>query len=33
MMKCLALDDEPLALEIIADFAAKAPVPMQLKTL
>ena len=31
-MKCLALDDEPLALEIIADFAAKAPVPMQLKT-
>ncbi|MBO9151038.1 LytR/AlgR family response regulator transcription factor [Chitinophaga sp. GCM10012297] len=32
MMKCLALDDEPLALEIIADFAAKAPVPMQLKT-
>ena len=30
MMKCLALDDEPLALEIIADFAAKAPVPMQL---
>jgi DNA-binding LytR/AlgR family response regulator len=32
MMNCLALDDEPLALEIIADFAAKAPVPMQLKT-
>ncbi len=30
MMKCLALDDEPLALEIIADFASKAPVPMQL---
>jgi DNA-binding LytR/AlgR family response regulator len=32
MMKCLALDDEPLALEIIADFAAKAPFPMQVKT-
>lgn len=32
MMKCLALDDEPLALEIIEDFAAKAPFPMQVKT-
>lgn len=31
MMKCLALDDEPLALEIIEDFAAKAPFPMQVK--
>ncbi|MGX5819550.1 LytR/AlgR family response regulator transcription factor [Chitinophaga lutea] len=32
MMKCLALDDEPLALEIIADFAARAPFPMQMVT-
>lgn len=32
MMKCLALDDEPLALEIIEDFAGKAPFPMQVKT-
>lgn len=30
MMKCIALDDEPLALEIIADFAAKAPFQMEL---
>lgn len=30
MMKCIALDDEPLALEIIADFAAKAPFRMEL---
>lgn len=32
MMKCIALDDEPLALEIIADFAAKAPFRMELTT-
>ncbi len=30
MMKCIALDDEPLALEIISDFAAKAPFRMEL---
>lgn len=32
MMKCLALDDEPLALEIIEDFATRAPISMQIKT-
>lgn len=32
MMNCLALDDEPLALEIIEDFARKAPFPMHVKT-
>lgn len=31
MMKCIAVDDEPLALEIIEDFARKAPFPMHLK--
>ncbi len=31
-MNCLALDDEPLALEIIEDFARKAPFPMHVKT-